>query len=351
MKNYESFLSTAYTLSFFGGSEEPLLNKFFGDIVKYLKSKYGTKMMVNTNASTLNRKLVDTLVKYGFDNILVSYHAGSKDLYKELMTGNAERVEDNLRYLLEQKEKLGVEKPVVDFNFALQKLNAKEYPLILKKAKELGASAVVVNKYYGGRNRLQDLKVSYDYDVEEGNRILNEIYGLAKEINIRLLPEIPQYWARVNIRWDPENYDASRKCTFPWTYLHFKPVLDDKDCHYVGVCNRIELFKVSYKKVGFKTDEQFRLLWNHPVLQYLRQTVNSKDDINPICKYCKNRARETIRNTDSQLYAEVRDNAAEDFFSEFRRRFVCPEIEGIDVLSKNPSSDDKFRRKIAELND
>lgn len=349
IRNYESFLSTGYKLSFLGGSEEPLLNRDFGNIVEYLKSKYGIKMMVNTNASILNRQLADTLVKYGFDSILVSYHAGSEEGYRELMTGNIDHVDENLKYLREQKERQGKSRPIVEFNFALHKLNAKEYPFIFEKAKQLGVSAVVLNRYYGGRNRLQDRKVSYDYDMEQGNRLLDEIYEHAKKKKINLIPRRPEYWTREKVQWDSENFDASKKCILPWTDIHFNPVLDDKNCHYAGVCNRIELFKVAYDRIQFRTQKQFDRLWNHPVLQYLRKTVNSKDTINPICKYCKNYSVATLRNVDAQQYAAVRDKAVKEFFAEFRKQCQYSEVDGLEILEDNPYSDEKLQEKLAKL--
>ncbi len=349
VKNYESFLSTAYKLGWVGGGAEPLLNKNFGKIVEYLKSKFGNKMMTNTNASVLNRELSDIFIKYGFDSILVSYHAGNKEAYKKLMTGNIELVDKNINYLNEQKQVLGKTKPAIEFNFALHKFNADEYPLIIKKTKQLGASKLFVNKYYGGRNRLQDKKVSYDYDINQGNQVLDEIYAYAKKENINLCPSKPSYWIRQTDEWDTENFDAARKCILPWTNLYFNPVLSDKNCHYVGVCNRIEIFKITYDKVDFSTQKNFALLWNHPVLQYLRKTVNSKDTINPICKNCKNYGRKTLRNTDAQKYASVRDQAVKDFFAEFYKQYKYSQIDGIEILEENPYSDEKFQEKLAEL--
>ncbi len=349
IQNYESFLSTVYKIVFSGGTAEPLLNRDFGTIVEYLKSRYGTKMTVNTNGSMLKAGLSDKLLKSRFDKILISYHAGSQNGYKELMTGDVGKIDANLRYIKGRKKQLGQKKPIIQFNFALQKLNADEYPHIFRKVKQLGVSSIQISKYYGGRNRLQDRKVSYDYDIDEGNRVLDEIYALALKKHIPLIPQKPSYWVQNKALWDPENFNASIKCIFPWVHLHFKPVLDDKNCHYVGVCNRIEIFKIFYDRIQFRTQKQFDLLWQHPVLQYLRETVNSEHDINPICKYCKNEDRWTLRNIDANRYAEVRDNAIKDFFSGFRERHGFTEVEGIELLSENPHSDDKFRDKLKEL--
>ncbi len=349
VKNYESFLSTAYKLSWVGGAAEPLLNKNFGKIVEYLKSKFDNKMMTNTNASALNRELSDIFIKYGFDSILVSYHAGSKETYKELMTGNVELVDKNLIYLNEQKLLLGKTKPAIEFNFALHKANADEYHFIFKKAKQLSVSEIFISKYYGGRNLLQDKKNSYDYDIDQGNKVLDGIYACAKKEGLDLCPSKPDYWTKQTFKWDPDNFDASRKCIMPWTSLYFNPVMSDKNCHYIGACSRIELFKVTYDKADFRTQKNFNCLWNHPVLQYLRKTVNSKDEINPICKYCKNFDRTILRNTDAKQYAEVRDKAMGDFLAEVRKGYDFEEIDGLEVLTGNPDLDERFREKLAEL--
>ena len=265
------------------------------------------------------------------------------------MTGNVETIDRNLLYIKERKKQLKQKEPVVQINYALQKLNANEFPIIFAKANSLGVSSILISKYYGGRNRLQDLKVSYDYDIDEGNRVLDEIYLDAARKKIDLSPSKPSYWTSENTEWNPERFNSSKKCLFPWVHLHFKPVLDDRNCHFVGVCNRIELFKVFYDRIQFRTQKEFDFLWQHPILQYLRETVNLKEDINPICKYCKNEDRETLRNIDAHKYAEVRDTAIKDFFSGFRKRYKYREIYGIELLSENPHADEKFQDKLNAL--
>lgn len=349
MKRYEDILSSAYSLSFYGGSEEPLLNKHFGNFVTYLKDKYHIRMMVNTNASVLTKELSDIFVENGFDSILVSYHAGTKHGYKELMTGNIEKVDRNLSYLSQQKKKW--EKPVIDFNFALHKMNASEYKEIFKKSKNFGVNRVFINRYYGGRNKLQDKQVSFEYDVDKGNRLLDEIYSAANRDGIKLSPESPQYWedTQDQVRWDGENYNKHKLCHEPWLSLHFNPVLDDENCHYVGVCNRIELFKINYRVADISRDN-FNKLWNHPVLQYMRETVNS-ENINPICKFCKNYSRATLRNVKEDKYADTRDRAVKNFFEEFSLKYSDEAVDGIELLNENPHLDKKYIDVAATNND
>lgn len=344
ISNYESFLSSAFSLSFYGGSEEPLLNIHFGEIVSYLKSKYGLKMMVNTNASMLTEELSNTLVRHGFDSVLVSYHAGTEQGYQQLMTGDLRKVDKNIRYLISLKKSSRKNLPIVELNFALQKLNAPEATAIIDKAKEMGVDRVIVNHYYGGRNRLQDHMVSFDHDTEEGRMVLKKLYSYARQKSVNLHPTMPRYWQKDDkaVMYDSENYNRKAFCKEPWMNLHFKPVLDERNCHYVGVCNRIELFKLRYRLMKLDNQKRFEMLWNHQVLQYLRATVNS-DDINPICKYCKNFDRERLRNVDADRYAEVRDKAISEFFECFREKYKANNVEGLEVLSENPHSDKKLK--------
>ena len=348
LKNYEYFLSNAYGVEFYGGSAEPLLNPNFSDIVAYLKKNYNPKLMVNTNASVMTGKISDNFVKYGFDKILVSYHAGTKECYNYLTTcGNVDNVDRNLKYLNERKKLFKKNKPEVEFNFALQKLNSNEFKTVVNKAKDFGVSDILVSKYYGGRNKLQEKKVSFDFNPEDGNKILDEIYDYSRKKDVRLIPEKPNYWIKENNEcvWDPNNFNFSKKCFSPWLSLHFDPVLDDENCHYVSICNRISLFKINYRKLNLSDKKSFDKFWNHPILQYMRKTINLKEP-NPICKYCKNCQRECLRNVDAEKYAKVRDKAVKDFFSEFRKNYKFDEIEGLEILKENPHSDEKFKNML-----
>jgi MoaA/NifB/PqqE/SkfB family radical SAM enzyme len=344
VRNYEGFLRTASRVAFYGGSAEPMLNRHFKDIAVYLKQRYGTELVVNTNGSCLNEAVSEALVQAGFDYILVSYHAGTPESYRHLMTGDVNRVNQGLEFLLRRRRELHRRKPVVDFNFALQKLNAGEYRAILTKAREIGIDCVHVGRYYGGRNRLQDQHVSFEFDLETGNRVLQEIYDYARELGVRLSPEQPQFWTPrpEGVDWNPDAIDGKTICRAPWTSLQFDPVLEEGDCHSVAVCNRIQLFKVRYTVARFANDAEFKRLWNHPLLQHLRDTVNAGKP-NPICRYCKNVNRERLRNVDAEKYAAVRDQAVEDFFREFRARGACPDLPGVEVLSSNLESDARFR--------
>lgn len=352
IKNYEGVLENAHTLSFFGGSEEPLIARQFGEITAYMKQKYGTRLMVNTNAALLKGKLLDDLCKHQFDYMIVSYHAGTQDGYKAIMTGKIDKVDQNLAALRDKKAEYGVTKPVVGLNFALQRLNSDEYEAILEKAVLLKADHVIVNRYYGGRNKLQDQQVSYEYDIDAGNAVLDAIYAKGKELGVTLIPERPEYWDQraEDVVWDDDDIDETFKCHMPWSELHFNPVLDRANAHFVGVCNRAELFKVDYTQLNLSDSKNATNVWNHSLLQHLRKTVNqSCDTMNPLCRFCKNNQREVLRNVDAEAYAARRDQAVRAFFEDYFAHHTPDPVQGLDVLTDNPHSESRFQVKLSEL--
>ncbi len=347
--NYDAFLSSAYTLAFFGGSAEPLLNPHFGAIVDRLKTRYDLRMTVNTNASSLSAKLADTLVARGFDELLVSYHAGTKDGYKAIMTGNVDKVDANLAHLAKKKAEAGTSKPRVVFNYAPQKVNADEHAAIIDKAKAFAVDAIQVSRYHGGRNKLQDRDVDFYDDPDAGNAFLDVMYAYARDKGVALAPSEPRYFGpREETDWDPENFDAAKRCYQPWTDLYLEPVLDAPNSHYVRVCNRSTLFKIRFDEIDLKDRKGFERVWSHPMLGYMRETVNAPDP-NPLCKYCKNRGRAKIRNLDHERYAHIRDAAMVDFVREFHQRNPdCPPVPGLEVLDGHPYPEEEYLRAAGE---
>ena len=337
-------LRAAYAVEFYGGSAEPLLNPRFGEIAAMLKRRYGMRLMANTNASRLTPELGETLIRCGFDHLLVSYHAATPESYRWLMTGNIEKVDRNLRALAEMKRVQRGRRPEVLFNFALHRLNAPECEVVVDKSKALGVDGVLVSKYYGGRNLLQDGEVSFDYDPTAGNAALDRMYMHARQQGVRLVPKLPPHWpthAGPGADWDENEVNVGCRCDSPWTALHFDPVLDEADCYYVGVCNRAHLFKLRYRHPALPGALWLEELWNHPMLRHLRATVNTGEP-NSLCRYCKNHGRERLRNTRPNEYARIRDHAVPEFLAPFAGRGAP--TGWYDTLTENPFADERFRR-------
>ena len=320
IKTYESWIRHLSILNFYGSVGEPMINPHFVQIAAYLKEKYPQlSLSVNTNGFFLTPETADALIRCGFNNILVSMHAADQETYQKLLGGNFERVASNIRYFTSRKgrtSRLGI-------NFMLNRLNAHNTRSIVDFAGEYNLDYICVNSYYDVRNKL-NRDVSYYFDPQEGNRLLDELYRYARQKNVTLLPAKPCYYRALEdvnaIDMDRLTQEGDRCCLQPWRLIQFKGSLDYADSHYVSVCNRLEPLLINYKDFFADPANSFDDIWNHKVIQFLRETVNSSSP-NLICRLCRSKEYRAVRCLDNEKYRQLRDHAVHDFFVQFKKRY------------------------------
>lgn len=334
LKKYSVWLQYLYNLEFYGATGEPLLNKNFAEIVKLLKTTYGTRLFVNTNGVLLDEKVADTMVKYGFDDVLISVHAGKEETYNSLVGGNFSKLLRNVKYLVDKKKESKKSKPLVGLAFLLNKINAMDIEDFINTAAELHVDYINAFHYYDVRNKLPK-NVSFYFDPEEGNAALYKFYEMAKAQKIKVFPPTqPNLPTNAELEEIMKNKEIEkRRCYEPWSTIKFKGCIEHPNSHYITVCNRIMLFRINYTE--FDIENEFGFIWNHPVLQYMRKTVNS-DKLNPICAFCRNRSTPILRCVDNKKYRELRDKAVRDFFKEVKKSCDLPEKQGLYLLDRNP---------------
>ncbi|MBI2934925.1 MAG: hypothetical protein HYY29_05075, partial [Chloroflexi bacterium] len=242
-------------------------------------------------------------------------------------------VVSNLRDLVRLKRQYGSPYPRININFALNRRNAASAAGLLELAKDIGVDRVNVYHYYDGRNAL-DGDVSFYFDVESGNKLLRDLYEHAARIGLPVAPAAPPYLS--DLTSAPKNRQPAQPCSAPWTAIRIKGCVEYENCHYLGVCNRILLLRMDYRKFYRNKANSFsRHVWNHPVLQFLRETANSRES-NPVCRFCKHPDTRRVRCLDNVEYSYRRDRAVQDFFAEFRGKRRFHEVEGLTVLAENP---------------
>ena len=336
VKKYSSWMQHLYNLDFCGNVGEPLLNKNFTSIIQHLKAEYGTRLFVNTNGTLLDAVVADAMVECGFDDVLVSMHAGTEETYKKLTGANFGKLVENVRYLVEKKKAWEKSKPLIGAAFALNRINAPDVDDFMALVVSLGIDYVALFHYYDVRNKLPKT-VSLYFNPEEGNKAVDQMYDLAKGYGMRMQPVNPPYLPSEeeieNAMKGREIYN--RKCNMPWTSIKFEGCVEYPDSHYITVCNRIILFRINYKEYDFGVDDGFDFIWNHPLLQYMRETANS-DELNPICAFCQNCATPILRCVDNEEYRKRRDEAMRMFYQEAKKRHDLPKRKGLYLLDKNP---------------
>jgi len=128
------------------GRGEPTLHPQFEKVVEILKGR-GLHVGCATNASLLTPERCEHLVRHGFDRIVVSLNAGTRDTYPKVHTTETperyDRVLENLKTLKETKARMGKEDPRVMLSFVIQTTNWHEGFEMIERAREVGADQVL----------------------------------------------------------------------------------------------------------------------------------------------------------------------------------------------------------------
>ena len=66
---------------------EPLLNPQLGNFIKYAKENEILEVSINTNATKLDKKKSEELIKSGLDLIIFSFDGGTKETYEKMRPG------------------------------------------------------------------------------------------------------------------------------------------------------------------------------------------------------------------------------------------------------------------------
>ena len=334
LKQHHDWLKNIFNLELSGATGEPFANPHFLEIVKYLKTTYpGMILTATTNGSMITEAVADEIIKNKFDFLLFSVHGGNADTYKMLQNGDLHKILFTLKMLSTKKKQYSARSPRLAINFALHKLNVDSIFNLIDKVKEmeLDLDYIHVQHYYDGRNDMDSVgggqPISYYFDIEAGNKKLDEIYAYAREKNVALYPKKPLY---LNVT--PPEGGVQQSCREPWRCFKIKGCVEENGKVYIGVCNRIILFKLDTQKFyaqGGKVED----IWQHPVLQYLRQNVGAT----AICQFCLDPKTVARRCLNKKEYANLRDQAVQRFFQECRAGTATMlEIPGLELLERNP---------------
>ncbi len=338
VKKYEDWIKNLDSLAFYGSVGEPMMNKQFAHIARYLKTRYPSlQLSVTTNGYFLNQETADILIDCGFDHVLVSLHAAKGETYKRLLGGNLDRILKNILYYTKHKKP----QQEVAVNFMLNRINAQDIYSVVDLILDLQCDYLVVNNYYDVRNKLER-EISYYFSPEEGNHILDNLYSYARKQGLRLMPLAPPYYYELKDYSDLDYDDLTVSqgvCPEPWRSVQFKGTLEHADSHYISVCNRIELMRLNYKEFFADGTKTFSDIWNHPILQFLRETVNS-ENMNLICRLCKSQEYKVIRCLDNDRYRILRDHAVNEFYRNFKKHCAgaYQPVKGLYLLDEIPFS-------------
>lgn len=96
---------------------ESTLHPQISEMVKYAKEHGVIDIIMNTNATKLNRKMAMSLISAGIDRIAISFEGTDKITYENIRKGaNFEEVSENIRNLISIRKELKKRTPFISIN-------------------------------------------------------------------------------------------------------------------------------------------------------------------------------------------------------------------------------------------
>jgi len=125
-------------------ADEPLVSKFFPEILTYLRRvKSGLVIKFCTNATLMTAPLRRLLVEQQVDQILFSLDGVRKRTLETIRVGvHFERVLGNILAFRELRDRSGTTRPDIVLDFVMMVRNLHEAPAFVAMARRLGASAI-----------------------------------------------------------------------------------------------------------------------------------------------------------------------------------------------------------------
>jgi len=248
------------------GLGEPLLHKDLFKMIECAK-KRKIRTVVTTNATLLNEKNIERVLRSGLDVIHVSIDSADPETFKAIRVGTTlEKVTAGLRNLIDARNRQGAKLRVV-INSILMMRNYHQVGDMIKLCAAAGVDAISFSDMQyafdvGISTRAESLRCAPEPQKEEMRKLFKQAEAMAKEFSIEIgLPKLDQPKVRQN-------------CKQPWTML----VTDEKG--QVRPCCAIHF--VSF---GDLNKDNFNKIWNNESFKNFRERLLS-DEVPEKCKEC-----------------------------------------------------------------
>jgi len=133
-------------------TNEPLLNPEIEKMIAYA-DYCNLHTVISTNATILNEKRTESLLKSGLDEILLCLDGTTKESYEPFRRGASfESVLANISYFCSRKKQLKLVKPFTELQFIVNKLNQGQVEDVKKIARQIRADklhikSLALNEY------------------------------------------------------------------------------------------------------------------------------------------------------------------------------------------------------------
>lgn len=290
---------------------EPLLNPQLPEIIDYAKSNGILETIINTNATKLDEKMSERIIKSGLDIMIYSFDGGTKETYEKMRPGrfkenSFENIYQNILNFSKIKKKLGSFFPRTKIQMILTNETRKVQKEFFNLFKDI-VDEVSVKQYTERGGNLSELDEKFQEKIKNKKVSLIKKYGkdasLMKDskgdfyISVGRLP-CEQPFQRLLTTYDGK----VGMCCYDWGATHTVGYLDklsfeNGDKEYQIVKNKSEKKLKGFEMMHLSMPEKNNLpkkkvqdiksIWYGKEINKVRKAhiENTVDNIN-ICKSC-----------------------------------------------------------------
>lgn len=154
-------------LVFFGGFGEPLSHPNIISMIRRMKDT-GASVECITNATLLNKQVIERLCFVGLDKLWVSLDGASPESYSDVRLGAAlPDVINNMMLLRDYKEYYQFEKPHVGVAFVAMKRNIHDLPAVIEMGMRFGAQEFSISNVLAHTPELRR-EILYEKSMYDG---------------------------------------------------------------------------------------------------------------------------------------------------------------------------------------
>lgn len=235
---------------------EPLLNPDLSLIIDYAKKKGVLETIINTNATILDEKKAEEIIKSGLDLLIYSFDGGDKTTYEKMRPGrfkknNFDNIYNNIFNFFKIKKKLNSPFPRTKIQMILTDDTRKVQDNYFKLFKDI-VDDVSVKQYTERGGDLSDVNKNFEELIKDKKKYLINKFGndaiLLKDSKNEIYISSGRLPCEQPFQRVLSTYDGKvGMCCYDWGATHTVGYLDS-----LGIKNG----EKEYKKVKQKADQK-----------------------------------------------------------------------------------------------
>ena len=265
LEKFTPIMNKVEEVSLFGWGE-PTVHPRFAEILAWL-DKFPVRKYFCTNGMRLG-DLKDEIFNHHVDIIAISLDGARAETNNRIRRGGSfDKVIANLKVIVAEKKRRGIDRPYINFVFCAMTSNINELPELVRVAAEVGLEEVKAVYFTTFAKELLP-QTLWGTSIDNITEVFQKTIEAGDELGIKIkLPHLPGE--------DSAGDKSHKDCFVGWRDMFLG------SDGYVRPC-----MSTPEKFFRFDNYKTFWDMWNDEKYQTFRATVNDEENMPPHCRNC-----------------------------------------------------------------